>query len=313
LREVGASLRRIDADLGHLLRLALDDRRHRELGLARFEDYVRDRLGLCPRTAWSLIAIDRAAERSCGEFTAAFRDGRLSHLAARMLLPVLGSRHAAAWIERASAVTLRRLQQEVSWALDRHDENFEPPAPPPLDHDVKADAPDAIEILGQAAAEFADAAAASEDGRLQMRAACAGVTLRFEVAPELAALADDVMRAVRRGSEPRGAAFLRMVAMAVLEWNRAPRHRDPVFERDGWRCVVPGCSSRRNLQDHHVLFRSQGGGNARDNRVSVCAGHHLHGIHTGRIRVRGRAPSDLLWDMPFGRLRGDRYVERCDG
>ena len=92
-------------------------------------------------------------------------------------------------------------------------------------------------------------------------------------------------------------------------------NRDPVFARDGWRCAVPGCSSRRNLHDHHLLFRSHGGNNGRDNRVTVCAAHHLHGIHAGRIRAWGTAPDDVTWELgvrrgrrPLLRLRGDRYV-----
>jgi hypothetical protein len=31
--------------------------------------------------------------------------------------------------------------------------------------------------------------------------------------------------------------------------------------------------------------------------VSLCAGHHLHGIHRGYIRVSGRAPDGLAWEL----------------
>src|SRR4029450_7204602 len=43
------------------------------------------------------------------------------------------------------------------------------------------------------------------------------------------------------------------------EWEGQPRHRDPVFARDGWRCAVPVCTARRNLHDHHLVFRSRRG------------------------------------------------------
>jgi hypothetical protein len=106
-----------------------------------------------------------------------------------------------------------------------------------------------------------------------------------------------------------------MVALAMLEWMSAPSHRDPVYARDGWRCTVPGCRSRANLHDHHIVFRSQGGDNARDNRTTVCAAHHLHGLHAGIVRAEGRAPSSILWELgcrpgrePLMRLLGDRYV-----
>ena len=53
----------------------------------------------------------------------------------------------------------------------------------------------------------------------------------------------------------------------------------------------------RNLHDHHVLFRSRGGGNARANRITVCAAHHLHGLHTSVIRAWGEAPDGITWEL----------------
>jgi 5-methylcytosine-specific restriction endonuclease McrA len=70
-----------------------------------------------------------------------------------------------------------------------------------------------------------------------------------------------------------------------------------VFARDGWRCAVPGCTSYRNLHDHHVRFRSAGGSNALANRVTLCAGHHLRGVHAGVLRISGRAPERLRFEL----------------
>lgn len=72
---------------------------------------------------------------------------------------------------------------------------------------------------------------------------------------------------------------------------------DPVIERDGYRCAVPGCSSRRNLQDHHIVFRSAGGSNAPENRITLCAFHHHRCLHAGRLRVRGAAPAHLVFEL----------------
>src|SRR5438477_450416 len=105
----------------------------------------------------------------------------------------------------------------------------------------------------------------------------------------------------------------------VDEGSTQPRHRDPIFARDGWRCAVPACTSRRNLHDHHLLFRSRGGGNARDNRITVCAWHHLRGIHQGRVRAWGTAPDAVTWELgtrpgqpPLLTLQGDRYMGGSD-
>jgi hypothetical protein len=70
------------------------------------------------------------------------------------------------------------------------------------------------------------------------------------------------------------------------------------------------------LHDHHVVYRSRGGDNARDNRVAICAAHHLNGIHKFRIRATGLAPHDLTWEIgwrrggpPLLRTHGDRYLD----
>ena len=81
---------------------------------------------------------------------------------------------------------------------------------------------------------------------------------------------------------------------------KVPReHR--VFERDGWRCTVPGCSSYRNLHDHHIQFRSHGGSDELWNRTALCAAHHQRAVHQGigRIRIRGRAPDGLRFELPL--------------
>ncbi len=81
----------------------------------------------------------------------------------------------------------------------------------------------------------------------------------------------------------------------ALDGKVAARHR--VFARDGWRCAVPGCTSMQNLHDHHIRFRSAGGPDAPENRITLCAFHHLRGVHAGLLRCVGRAPDGLRWEM----------------
>ncbi|MGH7819007.1 MAG: hypothetical protein ACREQ9_04465, partial [Candidatus Binatia bacterium] len=120
----------------------------------------------------------------------------------------------------------------------------------------------------------------------------------------------------REPQEPSWRGLERLLRHAIDEWQRSGKHRDPIFARDGWRCAVPGCSSRKNLQDHHMQFRSRRGGNEQTNRISQCVAHHLHGSHDGTLRCSGRAPDEVLWELgilPDGRvllrLRGDVYLE----
>ena len=85
-------------------------------------------------------------------------------------------------------------------------------------------------------------------------------------------------------------------------WVSTPR-KYRVFERDGWRCTVPGCTSQRNLHAHHVLFRSAGGDDDLANLTTLCAAHHQRCVHGGLIWIRGRAPDGLVFEMPLGRFR----------
>ena len=69
----------------------------------------------------------------------------------------------------------------------------------------------------------------------------------------------------------------------------------PIQSRDGFRCTVPTCSARANLDAHHVIFRSQGGTDEWFNQTSTCEAHHIRGVHAGRILVKGKAPHGLVW------------------
>src|SRR4051812_3964420 len=73
-----------------------------------------------------------------------------------------------------------------------------------------------------------------------------------------------------------------------------------VRARDRHRCQVPGCS-RPAAHAHHIVALSQGGTDDEENLVSLCAAHHLNGIHGGRIRVTGTAPHALVWEFDLRR------------
>ena len=73
-----------------------------------------------------------------------------------------------------------------------------------------------------------------------------------------------------------------------------------VRARDRHFCQVPGCS-RAAVHAHHVIPRSQGGSDDPENLISLCAAHHLFGIHGGRMRVTGTAPDKLIWEFGLRR------------
>jgi hypothetical protein len=104
----------------------------------------------------------------------------------------------------------------------------------------------------------------------------------------------------------RAECLVRIAEHFIATWKDAlPVRRSlqrRVIERDrGW-CQVPGCS-RAAIHAHHVRYSSHGGDDSDENEVGTCPAHHLHAIHRGWIRVRGRAPDALRWELGV----------RCDG
>jgi len=77
---------------------------------------------------------------------------------------------------------------------------------------------------------------------------------------------------------------------------RLSRHK--VIERDGCKCMIPGCSSRSVLNDHHIKYRSHGGGDELPNNIGACRQHHQHCIHDNHyITISGTAPDNLVIAM----------------
>jgi hypothetical protein len=121
----------------------------------------------------------------------------------------------------------------------------------------------------------------------------------------LLAAAFEAVREVDGKPLSSGECLVRLAQHFIAVWKplRKPRRTrsQEVRERDmGW-CQVPGCS-RPADDSHHVLFRSHGGGHESENLVGMCKPHHLRGVHMGRVRVWGRAPDALVWEL--GERRG---------
>ncbi len=137
---------------------------------------------------------------------------------------------------------------------------------------------------------------------------CARGVLGLRVPERVRRLLGAALQAARESSErflSQGECLAMMAGHFIATWKPQLAGRSTVqkrvLARDRGFCQVPGCS-RAATHAHHVLFRSRGGGNDDTNLVGVCAGHHLHAIHAGYLRVRGRAPDDLRWELvtPLG-------------
>jgi len=101
--------------------------------------------------------------------------------------------------------------------------------------------------------------------------------------------------------------------LALLEdWLWTHDDPDSMPDRQGWReralaeagfrCMAPGCTSRRNLQVHHIHYRGHQGGEEPWNLLVLCEFHHQQGEHGTLARFRGKAPLGVLCRI------GDREV-----
>jgi hypothetical protein len=226
-------------------------------------------------------------------------------------LPVLSESNAAAWIERAQQVTVRRLTDEVTWARDMRDrtgwwiEMTPPVLGAELDYsDAEVERHIRTHCDAAMVEELLDPARADADDADDY------ITLRISCPESLVPLVCDVLHAYSRPEEPPWRAFERILLHVKAAWEAQPKHRNPIHARDGWRCRVPACSSRRNLQEHHIQFRSHGGDNARTNRMSICPWHHHRAIHEGIIRAHGDAEGVVHWQIGIDTRRREHAASK---
>jgi hypothetical protein len=274
--------------------------------LLRAAPHLFAEAGISERKARALIRLERARECAPG-LIAAFREGRLSWVQASALVRLVtlpeAAPHEAEWIARAQQVTVRRLYDDVDAALEAIAAGTAP-SPPADDSGVN----------WQTSARLPDSARGNEPP---------DETSEFSfVAPiGVARFLRAVIASVRkRFGCTEGEAWRWIFDHALEAWGANDPHVERehrVFARDGWRCTIPGCSSYRNLQDHHVVFRAAGGEDDLTNRTTLCAYHHLRGVHAGRVRVLGSAPDQLRFELGLRRglppLLAYRSGELCAG
>jgi hypothetical protein len=276
------------ARVGPLLLAFANLRGPAALGFRSLDAYARERLGISPRKARALLRVERAGQRApaIGE---AWHAGALAVTQVQALLPLVlaegAERFHAAWIARAGEVTVRRLEDDVEHALATG--TFDPSQLPALPDLGTGPA------LGPAGVQTGARPRHAETD-----------VWSANVPTDLARLFRACLTSLARrlGTGP-GQALEAMFDHATDSWWVSTPRRYGVFERDGFRCTVPGCTSQRNLHAHHVLYRSAGGSDDLANLTTLCAAHHHRAVHGGLIRIAGRAPDRLVFEMPLGRFR----------
>jgi len=334
LRGLAGEIGGRDLELGQLARRSFESDAWRRLGYATFEQYARERIGLSASSVASKIALARAVAQLPG-VEDALVSRKIGACAAGLVARVAGPTTAQAWVERATARSVKLLREEVeavellARAEGRDVRRFEPPDEALVEevHDVEraviAALTDSVQMsVSRDAAERGDGAELqmSVSGDDDDRADEASVrdlptrTLRLRVSEDTARF----WRALERVHAGiwTGTSFVAFLARAVakswagaIDRNAAGGEYADVYVRDRWRCRSPVCEDR-NLTPHHVRFRSHGGGEGRDNIVGACARCHLELVHGNVLSVAGDAEvgGSLTWEAAGFRVVGRRLV-----
>jgi hypothetical protein len=301
LRELAALRERWDSLLGHLALLVRMLGLWRDMQFLSFSHYCKERLGLSVRSVEQRIALERRLHQ-LPELRAALAAGRLDAERARLVASAADEETEAGWIARAegsTAVALRR-------AMDA-EEAAEPVR--------RAEAAQVWAAAWARSPQGREAAAAAVSAGNQAQVCASAdspatplLEFRLRVPVRVAELLASALRAAQRVPRPDGRVGWRtdseclalVVGHFLATWAGLPRPRTTpqrrALARDGHRCQVPGCS-RAAVHAHHVLYRSHGGDLGLPNLTSLCAAHHLHGVHRGFVRVRGLAPDRLVWEL----------------
>jgi hypothetical protein len=260
LRRALSMEQRLEARLGPLLARVWSRWLHRALGYRTREAYVRERLGMDPTRARALVRLEHAAAAS-EPFARAYRSGALTWVKADLLVPLVKAdplgRFMADWVAWARQVTVRRLREDVEWALALEDTDPEAfrqsgglPAEVRGGREIRADkkepARDGVTPPGDSEPEPDREIGAGDKRRAET------CTVRFVAAADVVQLFRAVLCTVRRRMEghsgklpTQGEALGLMLDYVFSCWgvgDKVPaEHR--VFERDGWQCRVPGCTS----------------------------------------------------------------------
>jgi hypothetical protein len=122
---------------------------------------------------------------------------------------------------------------------------------------------------------------------------------------------------IERGTPiPDWICLLALLEEFVEEWDnprsRPRRPTDDIASRDGWRCTAPGCTSRE-IEVHHIVYRSHGGSDDPSNLTSLCPFHHRMGEHGGLLKVTGTAPLNLRWQISDRVFVNERLVHERRG
>lgn len=313
-RLCGISKRRaaLDAEEARCLREAVAVRLWQRLGYVHLNEYLERELGYAPQAGTERIRVALALAQ-LPRIEASLGEGALSFSAVRELTRVATMDTEQAWLDAAHGKNLRQIEAMVS-GKKPGDRPEDPARPELVTRILRLELnPSAFAAFRQIQAVMADEHGGRLDDSALIEALCRRVLEGGADSGRPAyQIAFTVCESCRRGWQ-NGAGREIEVSAEVLNRARCdaeligsldaseparvtstitPRLRRQVLARDHHGCTVPGCRAARNLDVHHIRFRSDGGGNKLSNLLTLCSGHHAL-LHAGQLIIRGEAPHAL--------------------
>jgi hypothetical protein len=322
----GISKRRaaLDAEEARCLREAIAVELWRRLGYVHLNEYLERELGYAPQAGIERVRVAQALAL-LPRIEASLGDGVLSFSAVRELTRVAQPDTEQAWLDAAHGKNLRQIEAMVS-GKKPGDRPEDPARPELVKRILRLElTPSALAAFRQAQAVIADEHGGRLDDSALIETLCRRA-LEGGAGSERPAhqIAFTVCESCRRGWQ-NGAGREVEVSADVIDRARCdaeligsleadeparvsstitPRVRRQVLARDHHACAVPGCRSARNLDVHHIQFRSDGGGNELSNLLTICSGHHAL-LHMGKLIIRGEAPHALEFSWREAAERAD--------
>jgi hypothetical protein len=307
LRRVAAELVRRDLVLGELAEAFWTADGWRRLGYATESQYARERLGMSLSSVKAKRTLARRA-RALPRLREAVDARELGYEAARLVASVASPETADAWVERARERTVKHLREETDAAQLLGRVGVDAAMTPPSEATMVTLAALERRIVWGVTLQSDERQifAGGETATLQSdeRQIFAGdelrargrVTLKFRVSDGTQRYYRWLERLYLRHG-PRAGSFFRYLCLSFIAVWRERSGVEPayahVYARDLHRCTNPVCS-RRDLNPHHLRFRSAGGDDSDENLTTVCVWCHLEGVHGGRLRVEPPA-SAMKW------------------
>ncbi|HUQ01396.1 MAG TPA: DUF222 domain-containing protein [Kofleriaceae bacterium] len=323
MRRLAARRSALDAEEARLLVEAKRAELHKHLGLGTFDEYLERVLGYAPTTGRDKLRVAEALQ-TLPAVEQALRTGMLSYSAVRVITRVATPGTEEEWVEYVGGMTVREIEQCVR-CREPGDGPNERPRPDVEPRVVRMELPTQTYALFLEArrhlerehgrmmtdAEFMSVVCRAAlgggrdggdnsgggDGRADSNVpphqiaitVCADCQRGWHDTPgksvELTPAAIERARcdAIELGHVEAGATLEPRGSRTV-----PPNIRRAVLARDRRRCVVPGCTSSRYVDVHHIRHWLHGGTHDPLNLVTLCGLHHDH-HHDGVIVIAGTA------------------------